>query len=703
MQYQRMVMPIDGFSDSTPYRVSTPTIAQEVLNCAPRDAWRDRRRIGTRQGFVAIEDMPANIQWMSEVKDYTSGTLSQYVIVIAGGIGYKLDTNGRTTFGASTAVRPIGSTTEIEGVQFGNYVYLVNGKDYFRINLSNATLVIENWVSAGHNYGQNGIGPDINVVSSSIALGTAGSCADKIAVFGARIVLAGIGDSPTNWFMSAVGDANDWDATVGSGLTPNAIAGGSTDEYGTLGEPIKAIFPLGDTGFMFGCTNSLVYLNGDPQFTDSRLRVMSKSVGVAGKRSWCPGPEKTAMVAFTDGVYRVAPNDFDVDRSDRVTADRLDGFFSGTDFEDVNMVMAFDDYRRLVYLYVNRTDSPQTSTHFACDVDRFSWWPMTIEDTLMPVVTSTTRFRPLLDDRPVLWLGGLSRISVQPADGVYAVDGCPLPSSPYNPSDNKRAFASTLLMGPVNLTPDRRVLLTDARVVMAADSQQDKYDQLGFGPQLTVVRGASAQEAIGTSSDVIVTYGLELRFNPADDDNDAATTVWDTTVSGGTAGTPATDRAIGGFAPLPTGRYSPTDTAVPGTDQSYAGPGPYSLTYDSSGADWEIKGPGDDGVSQIVFYEQVEGSRNPAGEYEAVPGFTAQASVLAESALYTGRQVAIERPLRRGINESIRMRVRAPDIYLGIDAVGRTWAIEDISILVQDGGPHRQGYTDEASNIVGRP
>lgn len=700
MPHRRMVIPMDGYSDSTPYRVATPSIAQEVVNVAPRDAWLERRRIGTRQGFVAIEDMPANVQWMSEVKDYTSGTLSQYVIVIAGGVGYKLDTAGRTTFGATTATRAIGASDTVEGVQFGNFIYLVTGKDYYRIDLSAGTLVIEDWTDSGATYG-SGTGPD-GQVTGGISLGTLGGAADKIATFGARLVLAGLGDSQTNWFMSAVDDPDDWTPAGTTGLTPAGIAGASATAYGTLGDPITAIFPLGDTGFMFGCTNSLVYLNGDPQFSDSRMRLMSRSVGVAGKRAWCPGPEKIAFVAFTDGVYRVTPNDFDVDRADRITADRLDSFFSNTDFDDVEMVMEYDDFRRMAYLFVNRTDAPAISTHFACDVDQFSWWPLTIEDTLMPVVTSTTRFRPLNDDRPVVWHAGLSRISVQPAQGVYAMDGSPLPSSPYNPSDNKVSFTSTILMGPLNTTPDRRILLTDVRVVLAANEQQDKYDAFGIGPQLTVIRGASAQEAVGVNADVEMIYNEELILNVAETDNAADTTVWGTTVDGGSAATPATDRAIGGFAPLPTGDYSPTDTAVPGTDQSYSGPGPYTLEFSSGSSVWEVKGPGDDGTTRIVFYRQNDNANLPAGIYDAVPGFTADASLEALSGLFDDRQVVIERGLRRGINESIRMRVRAPDIYVGIEAKGRTWALEDISIMATDGGPSRQGYNDEATDTIGR-
>ena len=54
------------------------------------------------------------------------------------------------------------------------------------------------------------------------------------------------------------------------------------------------------------------------------------------------------------------------------------------------------------------------------------------------------------------------------------------------------------------------------------------------------------------------------------------------------------------------------------------------------------------------------------------------------------------------MNNACRMRVRANDVFLGIESVGRSWAIEDISVNVNDCGPVRAAPVAGGSGTIGR-
>lgn len=693
MPYQRITFPDLGWSDSVAFRVGNRRVAQEAENVMPRDPFQERRRLATRQGFVALHDVPNDdaIQWMGSFRVYRddgSGgyDLVQGVLVVAAGRVYELTTGGVTERLAGTLTHALAADDDIEGVVHRNVAYLVNGRWYYRIDLSAQTPEIEDWTATE--------GPDVHVASSSIAAGTFGHGATLIAEFGARLVLAGLLEAPTNWFMSSVGDPDDWAPVYDAGATAGGLSGDGADEYGVVAEPITAIGPLGSSGFLIGTTGSLSHLTGDPQFSDTRMVTVSRAVGVVGPRAMCPGPEKTVYVCSTDGVYRVAPNTYGLDRGDRLTADRLDGFFSNTDFLDLDPVLAYDDHQHILWLFANRTDEPALSLHYVMDATTGSWWPQRLMDDRMPVVTSTAKFRPLSGERPVLWCAGLARIATQPPTGVYPRDGMSLPGSPYNlpeEGDEGHEFVASILMGPFNMEAGERVLLRDVRVILGADRQADVLtDETGLGPQLTVIAGASAQEAVGESGDLVVDWEAR-RIH---DGGMAGTVSWDDSVDGGAAdnsGSPPTDTAIGGFAYPVTGRYSPQSTALPGSQSAYAGPGEYLIERNPGDGRWDLTGP--DGLgSRLTYFRTAVPAVSPSGQYANEQGYAAQSILDARSAGFANREVVAERVLRRGMNNALRMRVRASDIYLGIEATGRTWSLEDMSVDIVPGGRVRQWH-----------
>ena len=56
MPYSRITLPMNGYTDSLPYRGSVQGFTQNCLNVFPYDTFDNRRRIGTRPAFVQIAD-----------------------------------------------------------------------------------------------------------------------------------------------------------------------------------------------------------------------------------------------------------------------------------------------------------------------------------------------------------------------------------------------------------------------------------------------------------------------------------------------------------------------------------------------------------------------------------------------------------------------------------------------------------------------
>jgi len=515
MPTTQLPIPINGYTDSMNHQHGAEGFTTSAMNILPMDNWEHRRRVGTRQGFAAMADMGVNddqnIQLLLTYEVYRDTTLVQEVLIVAYGLVYYADANGNThsiAYDQSHSVSEfqvanadkIQPSDKVRGIQFGNYVYLVNGRYYYMIDLSATTPVVQTWRKVAD-------GGDIGLP----AAGT--NKATLITRFGGRIVLAGIATTNTNWFMCTIGDVEDWtyDASDTTGAT--AIAGGSATRFGKLGEPIVALFPFGDSGLMVAGRNTLTYMTNDPAMPDAQFVKMSNGVGVMGPDAWCQGPEKTCFIASADGVYRLEPNMFNIQRGQSLTAGRLDNFFASVSPSRVDIHLAFDPSRLLVIMFVNRQADPTGIVHYVHHLNTQSWWPIKITDTRMDSLKSHCLYRPSSGQRDGLWLGFKSgRISMMSPSGVLITDGAAsgsaLKSSSNNsPNDgNGAAFQSRLAWSPLNATvPNERLLMTEM-VVLLDNHEFPTLDGITqTGPTLNLYGADMAQVLSGVSGSIGIT------------------------------------------------------------------------------------------------------------------------------------------------------------------------------------------------------
>ena len=631
------------------------------------------------------------------------------------------------------------SAERVEMVQFRTYAYIIDGTNYFRIDLSldDDDLKLEHW------WELRGTDDPGTVTASEVYDKTSGTVvrpasASLIAVWGARIVLGGFAATPNVWIASKVSDPTQWNpVTNNAGF---AIAGGNSPEYAVLGDRITALIPFGSTGLLLAGADSMSYMDSDPVFGETKMAQISREVGAVGPRAVCEGPEKTAYVVANDGVYHIKPNDFDVNRGDRISAGALDGMFSRMEMADLAEVVAvYNESKGVLQVFLSRGTSAETSRHAAYDIATQSWWPFEISDTNNPNPVCAATFKSYANGRQTVWLGGVTgRISTQPANGVFPQDGLKVSAeSAWTVTESPANFDCRVMLGPINTDVSQRVLLRDVRVRLQSDTEViatgDQGGLAGSGmPTSTQLRDLTSGTSIADgqtiyksfTTDIATLSVFDIEAIEIADVADQNVTVTDNILSTNTDETgadalslsniPGTSGGLinndygavddggaddttstileGGRATDPSGLYlrQTDDEAL-----MFMGPGPYVLMRDGDDT-W--KHYDSEALPATLFANKLsvslpdkiydkdyqDGDGNNLSHPENISYLGLEGSITLDPA-----SPIATFSLQTGINNAFRTRIRSTDLYFQVSSTGRAWAIEDISVDIEPGGPVR--------------
>lgn len=334
-------LPFKGFTEQSQFSAVPPGMTPSCVNMMPSDVWNGRTRISTRNGTQLFNT--GGVQFMSTFRVFEAGAFVEKLIFVRGGVVFFCDPRSSlpatpVAFGdGTTQTTPFLNTTGlVEGVQFNEHYYFVDGDHYVLVHLATpaSAAAVTVWGNDSPKHGPFHTDPGTI---------TSGCRATLICRWGSRLVLAGYKNTPNIWFACSPDDT--WPVAGGSGGSLvdgwsggnpiGAITGTTANEYGTLGDPIVAIFPFAQSGLMFACTNSFSFLTADPILSfDSEVQMVSltRSIGISGRRAFCQSQEKGAFILANDGLYYLNANDFNFNRANRVSAGRLDSFFLRLDF-----------------------------------------------------------------------------------------------------------------------------------------------------------------------------------------------------------------------------------------------------------------------------------------------------------------------------------------------------------------------------------
>jgi hypothetical protein len=349
----------------------------DMRNVIPYDQWQGRVRLSTRPGLTPIDmfsagdgegdggdsDTEGEIQCIVPCANYADDGSGEQIrtdrllLVINGQLWQKVsgDVPTRVTTAGTTHFITTG---HVSGVQFKGYAYFCDGTNYKKVDLTDEALVDTDVTDWATDCEGTPSGPC--TVEHDTPTGT--NRARLLVKFGARLAMAGVIGAEEVWFLSAIDDADDWDPDTG-GAT-DSIAGGTSSAlgYGTIGEPIEALIPFGQSGLLICGRSSITYLTSDPAF-DGTLQMMSRSLGMVSPNAWCPGPGQSAFVLTEEGLLFLEPNIFAVDKSHLVSRGRLDSYFGARSWQDLRVTLVHDVTRSGVWIWLNDINFPETSQH----------------------------------------------------------------------------------------------------------------------------------------------------------------------------------------------------------------------------------------------------------------------------------------------------------------------------------------------------
>lgn len=200
-----------------------------------------------------------------------------------------------------------------------------------------------------------------------------------IALYRDRIVLAADPLSPHIWSMSRQGNPNDW-FVGGTDDDAGRPMNSQSSFAGIIGEPITALIPFTDDYMVFGCTNSLWMLRGDPA-ESGQITNISDTVGVFGANSWTRTPEGHLWFLSRDGLYFMTAGGGDPESRSR---DRIPQDLLNTNRATTEVFMAYDVNEQGMHVMLVPADGQTNQRGWWYDVKSDSWWPNQYEAGFLP-------------------------------------------------------------------------------------------------------------------------------------------------------------------------------------------------------------------------------------------------------------------------------------------------------------------------------
>ncbi len=119
-------------------------------------------------------------------------------------------------------------------------------------------------------------------------------------LYNGRTVVSGNPEAPNQWYMSR--QTNPWDWAYVANDAQSPVFGGNGD-LGELGDIIRCLAPYKDDYLIFGCSNSVWVMWGDPMAGGS-IREVSLTTGIFGANSFCWDSNNKFYFWGNNGLYR---------------------------------------------------------------------------------------------------------------------------------------------------------------------------------------------------------------------------------------------------------------------------------------------------------------------------------------------------------------------------------------------------------------
>ncbi len=198
-----------------------------------------------------------------------------------------------------------------------------------------------------------------SAIGATKTFGTLPAKAYLACLYRGRVVLSGNPNYPHQWYMSRQADIWDYAYLAADAQTP--VAGNNADA-GELGDIIRCLIPYKDDYLIFGCTNTIWVLRGDPAAGGS-LDEVDLTVGIFGANSWCFDGDGNLYFWGTNGIY-VMPAGFGAVKC--LTENALPNIIADEDVDPSThrITMGYDRKRRGILTCITKLSDGSNSNYW---------------------------------------------------------------------------------------------------------------------------------------------------------------------------------------------------------------------------------------------------------------------------------------------------------------------------------------------------
>jgi hypothetical protein len=210
----------------------------------------------------------------------------------------------------------------------------------------------------------------------NLLTGAMPEAATLVARYRGRVVYSGNPNYPYQWYMARQADPFDFLYVVNDAQSP--VAGADADA-GEIGDIIQCLIPRGDDYLIFGCSNSVWLMRGDPASGGS-LDELTQTTGIYGPRSWCFDDAGYLYFWGRGGIYRMPP---DFSGVKNITATVLPNIVGdeAPNKSTHRIVMAYDRERLIVRVFITKM-SDGSNSNYSYDIRTQGFFPESYSDSI---------------------------------------------------------------------------------------------------------------------------------------------------------------------------------------------------------------------------------------------------------------------------------------------------------------------------------
>jgi hypothetical protein len=220
-----------------------------------------------------------------------------------------------------------------------------------------------------------------------------------ICRYNGRVVAAGNPEKPGAWYMTRQADPFDLDFTTDLQSPVSSDNG----DYGEVGDIIKALVPYHDDYLIFGCQDSIHYVQGDPKAGGARL-VLSDTIGFFGDASWTFDGDGNLWFYGTGGLNKMSVST-GISKPQNISNDLIANLTTTIDADPHThkVIMGYDKARNGIKL-VSTNLSTGANKGYWIQIRPFGVWAESVDSTI--AIYSMVAHNDTNPDNSALLLGG---------------------------------------------------------------------------------------------------------------------------------------------------------------------------------------------------------------------------------------------------------------------------------------------------------